>query len=484
MSALTVLRQFETAAYDAQKAHLKSPLVYRLDGQVVCDSSASAKDKKLHQDTWRVFIDRVKNVLGEPKYQWICRRYKINPERMQALGKPLLSAYVELFSIGASQIFTRDIKRMLPEGSKIKQITRKTLCEKFYQAQPFCNILGPYLNPTDISGPPTVFKAWFMHDLILMDREKQILFSDIQNLSFSAFLERFCKVIVNRELVEKQIIPVPGVNGQLDFYRVYKKICTGSGLVAYALKPAAADSALNPLLIFRPTQMAPSQEDAFPSYLNDLEPTIGLSGYLGAKASLEQLINDSSFVKPGEMIHIAGYSLGGAHAQLFLADYFPKVSSAYFFSNPSVDRQTAERFAAGIQASNRQEPLNLYIFRTYKDFVHCAGEMHVGCNVTHPSVNIIVYNVNHEDHTIDALSQHSFKIFDNSNMNYRMQCVKNPQELFKQLDNSKRGAEVLWYERMRQIWGRVAHFLLSILHTLLTAIKKLLAIKILRSSQD
>src|SRR5690348_3167041 len=124
--------------------------------------------------------------------------------------------------------------------------------------QPF-PVVCSYVNPVTIPQRKTLYDKLF-HNVFKKDKEKQLLFSDVTNLSPEAWIERFSKTIASRELIEGQIIPAPGRNGGIDYFKVYRKIA-GDGLVAYALKPAASDSTLKPTLIFRPTQWALSNED-------------------------------------------------------------------------------------------------------------------------------------------------------------------------------------------------------------------------------
>ena len=476
------LRRFEIAAYNAQQVDGSSALILQADQRVSFSSEHLPQQKQLNQKTWDLFLRTLTQTIGLAKYQWICNRYCFDAQSMQKQGKPLLPEHIKLFTIGAGQIFTSDIKRLYPPGRKIKQLTRLELQEKMRQAQPFQNTLSTRLNPVFIGGTPSQSHAWIFYHPLLMDEEKLMLFSDVQSMSVPAFLERFCKAIVNRELFEKQLIPAVGSDGRADFYRVYKKISTGHGLVAYALKPATSDSTLKPLLIFRPTQIAISHEDMFQSIFNGLEPLIAKSGYVAAKPLFERLIKDSAFLPPGKKMDIAGYSLGGAHAQRFLADFHPFVSSAYFYSNPSIDRQTAERFAAETLSSRRDDLLNLYIFRIRGDICHyVGGEKHIGCNA---KANIELYEVDHENAKITVMSAHAFKIFDSVKVNYRMQCIKDPHLLFAHLDNSRRGEEVIWYERMRQVWGRIVYVYLYFVYLLLIGCSKVLGVNLLRSSKN
>jgi hypothetical protein len=483
MTASIILSDFEKAAYTTQMSRPRAPLIYHKDEQLETALTPADQRKQLNEKTWKVFIDSHVKVMGHKKFQWICERYHFDAEDRMRTGKPLLAEHVELFSIGAAQQFTRDVKRLAP-GKKIKELTRYELQHKLQEAQPFAHILGRYLNPMHIGGAPADFRAWFVHDPLLMDKEKQVLFSDVQHLSFPAYLERLCKCVSNRELQEKQIIPAPGADGELDYYRVYRKICS-YGLVSYFLKPAAFDSTLTPLVIFRQTQMAPSHEDMVQSVFNDLETTIGKSGYTAAQPQLDRLMNDPSFVPPGTKIMVAGYSLGGAHAQHLCIGHHAKIAEAHFYSDPSIDAESVERFAKEINESNRQlDPMKISIYRVDGDYVHYTGQKHVGWNLDPAKAKVELIEINHENRQIAALTLHSFKLYDNVQLDYRINRKNDPAQLNNHLDNSKRGPEVLWYERMRLIWGKIVYGYLFVMYAIVKAVQKLFGFHFLRSSQD
>lgn len=447
-------------------------------------SSFSQEAMEQNRKTWGVFRESLVDTIGQRKFEWICHRYRsrLNFMRMEQSGKPLLPEHIELFSIGSNQLLSRDIKFRYPEH--LRAITRAQLQERIRLVQPF-PIVGRYRDPRSISGSPSSFIARFIHDKILMDKEKQLIFSDVDRQSFHAWMERFAKVAVNRELIQGQLIPAPGQDGHIDHYKVHCKIATGDGLVAYALRPATSDSTLKPLICFRPSQWAFSNEDAFETYFNDVQQNVGEIGWSAAKARFEQLMNDPSFRRNGERVSIVGYSLGGAHAQRFLEFHCENVFQAVFYSDPGIDNQTAERIRANINAMpRRSESLNIQIFRMKGDFCHYVGDKHAGWGVLHPDVNIQLMDIDHENKKIAATYLHAHRIFDNITFPYQMECVESTEELFNRLDNSKRGPDVFWYERMRRLWGGVAYVSLYSLSELIKLVSWVFGVRILRNSRE
>lgn len=443
----------------------------------------SSQNKELNSSTWKIFRESLIGTIGKRKFDWICHRYQLNFVQKEVSGQPLLPEHVEAFSVGAAQIVTRDIKKHFP-GVKISSYSREELTEKMRRVQPF-PIVCKYKDPVHIWGSPSSLAAHVFHDKLLMDKEKQLLFSDTERLSFPAWQERFVKATINRELLEGQLIPAPGSDGRIDYYKVYRKIAAGDGLVAYALRPATCNSSLKPFIGFRPSQVALSNEDAIETYLNDVQPNIGQMGWTSAKHLFEELMKDPHFRRNNEKIAIAGYSLGGAHAQYFLADHADHVSHAVFYNDPSIDNETAERFAQKMnQMPCRIEPLNIQIYRMEGDICDCAGEKHIGWGVEHPNVNIQLMRSNHENDQMNALLLHSHRIFDNTQFPYHMRCIENTKELFEQLDNSERGIDILWYEKMRRLWGTVAFYTIRIFARFIHSVSHLLEIKILRRSSD
>ena len=451
--------------------------------QVDVPSSVTPSTIESNKQSWKIFRESLVGTIGQRKYDWICHRYRksANFTYLEKSGKPLLPEHVELFSIGASQLISRDIKTRFPE--KIKAISREQLTGRMRQVQPF-TLVGNYIDPLKITGAPSTTLANYVHDQKLMDKEKQLLFSDVEPLTFPAWQERMCKVIVNRELIVGQYIPAPGLDGRMDYYKVHRKIAAG-GLVSYALKPAANNSTLKPLVLFRPSQWALSNEDTIETYLNDVQPNVGEMGWQACQSQFEQLMRDPHFRRADQKISIAGYSLGGAHAQYFLDAHAHNISHAVFYSDPSADDATAEHFAQMINSSPRRaEPLNIQIYRMKGDFCHYVGGKHVGWGVNHPDVNVQLMEVDHENKTVAAFRLHSHRIFDNATFPYQMQCVEDSERLNNMLDNSKRGPDVFWYERMRRVWGGVAFVSFQALAQLINLVSWIFGVRILRSSKD
>lgn len=457
--------------------------------QVSVSLTSSLDNAEQNKQTWQVFKQDLIETIGKRKFEWICQRYRsqIHFAALEKSGRPLLPEHVELFSIGSSQLLGRDIKDKESTPIKLKTLTRAQLKSKISLAQPF-PIVGSFRDPVKISGSPGNFLALFIHDKVLMDKEKQLLLSDVEHLSFPAWLERFCKSTVNRELLEGQLIPAPGTDGQLDYYKVYRKIA-GEGLVSYALKPLTSDSTLKPLVIFRPSQWALSNEDAFETYLNDVQLSVGELGWKANEQMFDQLMNDphSTFLRPDQKVSIAGYSLGGVHAQRFLAVHHAKVSGATFHSDPSIDETTVDQFAETINqlpVGFRTEPLNIQIFRMKRDVAHYVGGKHIGWGVNHPDVNVQLLEIDHENKQISAFYLHSHRIFDNTSFPYQMQRYENTEALFNHLDNSKRGADVWWYENMRRVWGTVAYVSFYCLAQAIRTISWVFGVEILRKSRS
>ncbi len=480
MSAIIALRNFERAAQEAFQTNPQQQLIAHREGSEVIKaslpSSVTPEVRELYKKTWAVFRKSLIEVVGRQKVEWVCHRYRFSIDQMERDGRPLLPEHVELFSIGLSQHLSQDILQI---GEKISQLSRQEIQSRLKKVHVF-DILGKYTEPVRLSGTSPSYRAWFFHDRALMDKEKQILLSDIGTISFPAFLERLSKTLVNRELQPGQLIPVAGRDGSLDYYRVYRKIIRG-GLVADALKPAARDSTLKPLLVFRPTQFALSNMNAYQSYLDDLQPCVGKMGYESAKPYLAQLMHHSNFRRNGEKIDACGYSLGGTHNQLFVADFYEDVSTAIFHNNPCVDHETAERFAQRISTMGaRTEPLNIQIYRTTGDVFHFGGDKHLGWNVDHPFVNIQLNIIDHASKKISSLGLHAYRIFDNHIHNYQIRSIEDKQELFDHLDNSKRGAEAIWYETTRRVWSMTVYSLLSSIHSVLSVMRNVFGIRILR----
>ncbi len=439
-----------------------------------------AEIQQQNRRTWRVFARCLRDVIGESKVQKICSRFHFNIQKMEKEGLPLLAKHIELFSIGASRVMTHDIKRRSPQ-QRLRDLSVLQIQKRMRISNPI-PILGWSLDPLKIPGTPTTFLSWFLYNPLLMDKETQLLLSDVADLSSSEWKERACKCIINRELEEKQIIPAPGENGNVEYYKVYRRIAC-KGLFAYALKPIGSDSTLKPFLIFRPSQLALSNEDAIDTYLNDLETNIGRMGYMAARSSLNLLMNDPKFCPANKKIEVGGYSLGGTQAQRFIAEHWRKVFSATFYNDPSLEGELAQRFAQEVNNSPRfVGPLRLNIFRTTGDIAHYVGEKHLGWGLRHSDVSVQLLEFDHQNQKISLPDLHAQRVFDSSCRDYHV-TVHNPDELDAYLDNEHRGPAVFWYEKMRRYWGPTVFWLLLGLREVIKFFSALSGIQILRSSK-
>lgn len=442
---------------------------------------------QVNQRAWRIFKRTLITYLGAEKFNWICKRYRFDAEKMHREGLPLLPEHIELFSIGAAQHLKSDVERTASsEKRKLDKLSRYEVVRVLNTDSPFRTQHGRHLDPMHIFGSPTKQRAQYIHDPVLMDLEKQRLLADVSQMTYAAWLERLCKSIVSRELIENEIIPAPGLDGRLDFFEVYKEISVGHGLIAYALKPAAQDSSLRPLLVFRSTQMALSRKDVFQSLFQDLESAVGYSGYMATKPVIDRLMVDPHFSKG--LIDIAGYSLGATHAQRCLVDWHAKILNACFYSGPGVDNMTADRFAHDLNATAylRQENLRISYYWVQGDFCPYAGQKHVGVNVNHHRVNIELFKIDRGDVGERALALHGFRYFDNdhASMDLHVERIQEPERLAIELDNMQRDARTLWYENMRQTFGKLVSGFLFSIYLFIRGFENIFGITILRRTED
>ncbi len=481
------LHNFAVEAQRAYDAPQLQRLVIQRDHHTIVSSAAShflwssQSIREENRRTWTVFLQSLESELGGTKVYEICKRYRLNTARAQRLGLPLLPKHVEMFSVGASRIKTRDLKGRHAE-LHLRMASVARLSEMMGSANPF-PIVGWTMDPASIPGDPTRMSARFVFDPLLMDKEAQLLLSDAGRLPHEVWQERLCKAVVNRELEEKQIIPAPGAGGRVEYYKIHRRIATGDGLVAYALRPLGADSTLKPLLVFRPTQGSLSNEDALETYLNDIQPNLGEMGYSAAKSRFDQLMRDPKFCPPSGKIEVAGYSLGGTHAQRFVADFWRQVSQATFYNDPGVERELAEQFA---QEINGQGPdlssIRLNIWRTEGDLVHLAGEKHLGWGIVHPQVSVDLFEFNHLSQEISMSELHGTRVLDAQYRNCRINMLRSSDELNRHLDNTQDSAALFYYEQGRKSISGVVYFLLCGFRHLLRLLSSLLGIALLRSS--
>ncbi len=488
MASYLVLNQIGTATrnWGAQVNPPSSPppgprcIVIAQDGfnvqlQPITDTAQARED---NQRTWQIFCRALNEIWGPDKFRRIWERYRLSPS---VLRGPLTPELVRIFSIAESRVLASDVKRTQSPARNLRSMSRDEITTALRAVQPL-GMVGAYINPYRIGGPPRSYADWFFHNPVSMDDELRHLLSDVAGLAEDAYFERLAKTVVNRELQVGQIIPAP----EGDYYRVYRKITSGDGLIAYALKSAARDSSRKPLLLFRPSQFALSNEDAFATYREDMAPHIAKAAYAAVQPAILALRDDPKFRRPGELITLLGYSLGGACSQRALQDLHSVVDRAIFKSDPSIDAATAEAFASTMNAMPRREyPLVLQIYRTLGDPCHCVGEKHIGWGVTHPDVSVQLYEVDPDNRAVSAFRLHALRVHENvTTFPYRMTVHSDPEALNNRLDNSTRGPEVAWYEATRKVWGKFVRVALAAVLMMFRFLHDLTGIRILRSSLD
>lgn len=252
--------------------------------------------------------------------------------------------------------------------------------------------------------------------------------------SSNADFEYLVKVQIADGLQKGQKITLETNEGPAT-YIVYKKIAT-EGLVSYALKPECPNQ--SPLIVFRCTEPDPCKEHSFHSMQNDTDSNIGERGWRAARKTFRELMGDRDFRDKGQFVKIGGYSLGGAHAQHFLAEHHARVSHAIFYNDPSIQPAICEAFANNIKKEKREKPLVLQIFRNWGDPFHHFGGKHLGCDVNHPKVHTQLLEIRFPNQTKFDTDMHSQRVFKTDRYDYRVEEFTDPKVLAKKLDNSRR----------------------------------------------
>ncbi len=424
-------------------------------GRVSCLSKEPAELDSTK--TWQTFLKSAEAQYGAEKTKRIFRRYDIDPQSMIQQRLPLRATHVHQLEVGAWRLEKDDLKKYFGTVSGVEKASPPAIQESIGKKMPMpCNRLK--IAPFRLSGSPSTWSAAFVHEPYQIDQELQLLFSDVGNLPHPyAYLERMCKAVLSRELSCGMIIPAPdpsGKKGKLDYYEIYDVITNGDGLVAYAFKPLSKGSKLEPMVLFRSSPYHLSANDVLETWLNNMQKNIGWLGYQSSRGKLAQLLHDPNFCPPKKRILVGGFSLGGTHAQLLIADHYEKVSHAIFFNDASVDTETAEMFAAKINDTKHLPgPMKVRIFRTKGDVVHGANEKHLFWKVRHPKIDVQVIEIRPKP-KLTAKAAHGWRHFDSSiPNNYTLRIFKTPADINRELDNEKRGPDVQWYEKVRVMFG-------------------------------
>jgi hypothetical protein len=521
------LQEFYDAAKDASIEDaliLTGPQILRAhqlepSGCYSTTSPLTPTEREINRLTWAVFEKVVKDTLcpfeGGSRIRRFCERYKLDFIRSIENGDPLRAHHVERVGVGAARVFAQDIFAYCRAHTLTVQQISTTL-QSF--REPF--FIGSFpRSVAELGGGPDTCTEMVSYDPFYWDKKRLNLSQDIHTLRNESlefpnypYVDRVTKVFPSLEMQEGEIIPAPVTGGGVDFYVVYKKIGTGHGLVAYGLKPLAEDSRLEPWVMLRPTQLSFVSEDAVETWFNDMEENIGETGYRHAHPLLQALMNDPIFRAPHQKILLSGFSLGSAHGQRFLVDFWRDVRIAVLLCGPSLDRTPVLRLKDEINAYAAQEVfLDIYIKRNRilkkpgepvsaqaviapqiegGDITDYAGELHAGFGITNPHVHVhleeFYYSASADSVVGGTLGPHSERPFEPTRMNReQIQVVRyQGEDIDRQLDNFQRGEQIAWYERSRRFWGtQVLYNVIYGLYRFATWVLSCFGIQLFRSSK-
>ncbi len=501
----TIQDFFDAAEQEAEFSFLQlaHDRVVRIEAREPgCCSSLSEEERAANARTWQAFERAVKTAYSPIQIKRFCTRYDLNFQREQDKGSFLELSHVAKVGVGASRVFTNDILG-------VAQMPREQIAARL-QAAPY---LGPKKPATRIMGGPDTMRDMFVYDPFLLDQKRQQLSPDILDLYNPgrfprvpdyAFCDRLTKVFSSLELTEGEIIPALTRDGKLDFFEVYRKIGTGDGLVAFALKPLSKNSTLVPSLVFRPTQVAFVAEDFFMSIANGTERCMGLTGYAAAKADFATLLQDGNFrTLDGQKIRVIAYSEGSTQAQRFMMDFWADVEEALLLCGPSPDRETVTAFSNMI--NTRTDPslgpkCRVEVYRNRATTVSGGdrsdylGETHFGLGI-HPDNPYIEVHLTEFQNSLDigkvgeVLGPHAFRPGEPEyTINPPVPAVityEYPRaELDTQFDNTLRGPEIAQHEAIRTSWGMQILYAIGFgFYYLVYGLLSCLGIQLFRSSR-
>lgn len=407
---------------------------------------------------WTLFHNSLRNAgFSQERLDRIGRHYHLDFEAFP--DRPLRIKDVARFYLGLYEVTSRDLREQGLEHPKQRPV------EEIAQAI-------QALRPAQIvyQFPHEPIGAFY--DPMAREQQKYQLLVDLHEKDSNTWMERVTKTLSTMELRHKQIIPIQLENGTVEYYKVYAKIARG-GLVAYALKPLRTEAPLNPMLIFRPTMCAFSDENMISNWQDNFYWDYGFLGYTAASAQLEALIRDEGFCPGDKKIEIGGYSLGSAHAQYFIANtpHKEKIASFTSYNAPGPRPRDTEAFAAYIDAEQApfDHQMHFKAYRTDGDPLQKLGGPHLGSGVTNtgrlrididratwpnnPSADEL-HQRRRFDHPPELEGQGpQIENFDNQTAEGREYC-----ETYLR----RRRVDIDWAERLRPLAGLITRFALTV----------------------
>ena len=426
---------------------LDSRLVLGQDGVFIEKSSSffekiwkgRSSFKEENRRTWAFFREKIlKRPLAEQKkVRKIFSKHSVNLQKLMQRGHSLQKKHLDLALVALATLYISDLgKKRSPE-----QISEKIdfLSKHLFKVFSFSQVSEGFWK---------VYERFFI-DPVTREKGKLKKIQELANAKTREFyFEHLAKTVATQDLEEGMILPGPLGEG---FYYVYKKIQKGA-LIAYGLKPVQKKSRLPPVLFFRPTQIELTAKKAKETFEDDFhEVAVGLGGFQAALSDLDQLVRDRKFRNLQKKMVVAGFSLGGAYVQHFLAhgENWKHVQEALLFNSPGVDQKTAETFAKKMNTAPSGQTLPmLSFFRTKKDFIDHGGAVHIGFGVTNPKAKMQLTEYS-------CLNPLTSQVDLHTEYYQELKATKETFDLSSSkdqihLNNSARGKEVGAWEKIRQ----------------------------------
>lgn len=360
-----------------------------------------ARTRGSNRQQVREFRTLMEEAIGPRRLTRICRKYRMDFNRMVRLGLPLTERHFAQLMAGLSDVLVEDVEELFNALKHINEnasdewralatavegadnVTQLGIAQ-FQQLVAWLSPIGKAALKTtkEIDSEPTRRTALLFHDGLLMDVERLVLNQEAESLhSRHAYYELLCKGFAYREMVLGTLIPMAMSSGRgIAYYKVTTAIITGEGMVAYGLMPATDSMAqeLDPILLFRGSSFRPSGLDALSTYITDLELELGRSAYHSGHDNLAALLEQLK----GRSVLAMGHSLGGSLAQWFTAEYPEYVKELISFNAPGVPKVIAEQFAEKMQSADGTPKVTIY--RTDGDLISSTGDKHLGqgCGAT------------------------------------------------------------------------------------------------------
>lgn len=469
----------------------------------------------LHRNIWKAFERAVNGAFSARKQSHIRARYNFNQKALKRGNHPLEPRYIEYYGVGAANVYTHHLEECLPWYKRDLRSRSVAEIRQAYVDATRYSYLGQRQDPREIYGAPRTMPEQFVKDLFRMDQQRCNLYEGVCDLiskdpripALHPYYSRLTMAIISLLETHKctiggkiddrrdlnMVIPAPmRAGGEEDYYKVHDIISFG-GLTAVALVPLSDKSSLQPLLTFRCTKQAPSQTDAIPSFLNDLQTKLGESGYEHSKEELRRLMKDPQFTK-GKKIKVCAYSLGGAHAAYFMedAEHWKQVDEFIGFNFTGNDKAVIESLARQINDLPEEEiPPSFYIHRnvsneeaTLGDWVNKVGDKHMGWGITHPNGIVQVYEWVIDDYPappnffswknlLVSMNLHAVRPLD-SKRRYRYNFYSGPTQCNPVLE--VRDGTV---EQIRMEWGRKVHIPIGAIASFLEFLFRVFGLKFL-----